>query len=89
MAINPCEQLSQYLPRKSFQTLKSQNSELFKRINSLKTELSTKTDAIKKLLDEKESVEEELKATTEKFEKLEVSFEISNLSFYFIFYFFL
>lgn len=60
--------------KEDFQTLRSQNSELFSRINSFKKEVAAKSTTIDKLITEKREINKELEAMRIKLKNSEVSF---------------
>lgn len=65
-----------------FRALRSQNTELFARINDLKKELTTKSCLIEKMYKEKVQILREQEATSKKLKECEVS----EFSSYFIFH---
>jgi uncharacterized protein YoxC len=60
--------------KEDFDTLRSQNSELFSRINAFKKEVNAKTTTIEKLTAEKKEINRELEMTKIKLKNFEVSF---------------
>lgn len=74
--INPCDQHREKVSKLDEDTkaLRSQNTELFARINDLKKDLTAKSSLIEKIAKEKQQIQRDHEATNKKLKECEVSF---------------
>ena len=73
--INPCDQHQEKVSKldENTKALRSQNTELFARINDLKKDLTNKSSLIDKIAKEKQQIQRDHEVTNKKLKECEVS----------------